>query len=80
MPAERPNVAPVEVDARPVIAAGTVAWLVALVLLATVFHHALQRHHATFWIWSCAIGAGLGAYGYVFAGSHRPRPADDSAG
>jgi len=65
-PAQRPEVAPVEVDSRPVIAAGTIAWLIALVLLATVFHHTLARHHATWWLWSCGIGAVLGGYGYSY--------------
>lgn len=43
--------------------AGLVLWVVAFVLLATVFHHDLQRHHATWWLWSCACGIVLGLYG-----------------
>jgi hypothetical protein len=70
---EKPNVEPVEVDARPVIAVGTGLWLVALILLATVFHQDLVRHHTTWWIWACGVGAVLGGYGYYFAGRHGPR-------
>jgi hypothetical protein len=70
---DRPEVAPVEVDARPVIAAGTGLWLLALLLLGTVFHSALARHHATWWLWACGIGAVLGAYGYYYVSRHVPR-------
>lgn len=70
---ERPDVEPVEVDARPVIAVGTGLWLLALLLLGTVFHHTLARHHATWWLWACGIGAVLGAYGYLFVSRRRPR-------
>ena len=73
----KPNVEPVEIDARPIIAGGTVVWLVALVLLATVFHHDLVRHHATWWLSTCGIGAGLGVYGVYFATTHRPQAAPE---
>jgi membrane protein DedA with SNARE-associated domain len=43
--------------------AGLAVWVVAFVLLATVFHHDLQRHHATWWLWSCPCGIVLGLYG-----------------
>lgn len=73
--AERPTVEALEVDARPMILAGTAAWLVALVVLATVFRDDLQRHHATWWLWSCGIGAVIGLYGLYWASRHPP-PAD----
>jgi hypothetical protein len=43
--------------------AGLVLWVIAFVLLATVFRHDLQRHHATWWLWSCPFGVVLGLYG-----------------
>lgn len=70
--ADRPELEPAEVDARPVIWVGIAVWLIALILLATVFHHALARHHATWWLWSCGIGAAFGLYGVRYAGRHVP--------
>lgn len=64
---QRPEVEPVEVDARPVIAVGTGLWLLALLVLGTAFRHTLQEHHATWWLWACGIGAVLGCYGYYYA-------------
>jgi hypothetical protein len=46
-----------------VAVAGTVAWLVALVVLAVGFRHQLHRHHTEWWLWSCGFGALLGLYG-----------------
>jgi len=48
-------------------------WALALVVLAVFFRHDLQRHHATWWLWSCAIAIGLGLYGLRFALRRRSR-------
>jgi len=58
---------------------GTIAWLVALAVLALFFRHDLLRHHTTWWYWSCGIGVVLGLYGLRFA-HRRRRTADTAAG
>jgi membrane protein DedA with SNARE-associated domain len=52
---------------------GIVLWALALVVLATFFRHDLQRHHATWWLWSCGLGLALGLYGLRFALRRRTR-------
>lgn len=64
---ENEELKPLETNEVAVVVAGMVAWAVALVLLATVFRHDLQRHHATWWLWSCGMGLALGVYGLRFA-------------
>jgi membrane protein DedA with SNARE-associated domain len=46
---------------------GLVLWAVALVVLAVFFRHDLQRHHASWWLWSCGFGLLLGLYGLRFS-------------
>jgi threonine/homoserine/homoserine lactone efflux protein len=58
MEAKEPN--PREVE---VVLVGMVLWLIALVVLVVFFRHDLQRHHATWWYWSCGFGVVLGGYG-----------------
>ena len=65
---EEPNSREVEVAV-----VGIVIWVVAFVLLATVFRHDLQRHHATWWLWSCPCGVILGLYGLRTALRRRNR-------
>ncbi len=52
---------------------GIALWAVALVVLAVFFRHDLQRHHATWWLWSCGLGLALGLYGLRFAHRRRAR-------
>jgi membrane protein DedA with SNARE-associated domain len=52
---------------------GIALWAIALVVLAVFFRHDLQRHHASWWLWSCALGIGLGLYGLRFAYRRRRR-------
>ena len=52
---------------------GTIAWAVALVVLAVFFRHDLHRHHATWWLWACGFGLALGLYGLRFALRRRDR-------
>jgi membrane protein DedA with SNARE-associated domain len=62
-------------DQQEVLAAGVgiALWAVALVVLAVFFRHDLQRHHTTWWIWSCGIGLLLGLYGLRTALRRRNR-------
>jgi hypothetical protein len=69
--ARRPDPEPYEVDERPFVAAGIVAWIVAFVVLAVFFRDDLRRHHAEFWLWSCGIGVVLGLYGLRFVSRRR---------
>ncbi len=52
---------------------GLVLWAIALVLLATVFRPDLQRHHATWWLWSCGLALLVGLYGLNFTRRRRRR-------
>jgi multisubunit Na+/H+ antiporter MnhB subunit len=70
----RPDPPPLDTNDRPVILIGMVVWAVAFVVLIVFFRHDLQRHHATFWLWSCGIGVAMGLYGlYFVATRHRRR-------
>jgi membrane protein DedA with SNARE-associated domain len=55
---KEPNTREVEVTI-----VGIAVWVIAFVLLATVFRHDLQRHHTTWWLWTCPCGIVLGLYG-----------------
>jgi membrane protein DedA with SNARE-associated domain len=50
-------------DEVAVVLVGMLAWAAALVVLAAFFHHDLERHDATWWLWTCVIGLGFGLYG-----------------
>ena len=49
-----------------IVLVGLALWVVALVLLATVFLDDLRRHDATWWLWACVVGIVLGLYGLRF--------------
>jgi hypothetical protein len=70
-PPRRPDPEPFEIDERPFVAAGMVAWVVALIVLAVFFRDDLRRHHAEWWLWSCGIGVALGAYGLRYVSRRR---------
>jgi predicted MFS family arabinose efflux permease len=55
------------------VAVGMALWAIALIVLAVFFRHDLQRHHATWWLWSCGFGLVLGMYGLRFALRRRAR-------
>jgi membrane protein DedA with SNARE-associated domain len=55
------------------VAVGMALWAIALIVLAVFFRHDLQRHHATWWLWSCGFGLVLGLYGLRFALRRRAR-------
>jgi drug/metabolite transporter (DMT)-like permease len=68
----RPDPPPLDTDDRPLVVAGMVLWAVAFVVLVVFFRDDLHRHHASYWIWSCLIGLGLGLYALRFV-SRRQR-------
>lgn len=51
---------------------GTALWAVAFVVLVVFFRHQLSDHDATWWLWACLVGVGLGLYGLRFV-SRRDR-------
>jgi membrane protein DedA with SNARE-associated domain len=53
--------------------AGTILWAVALVVLAVFFRSDLQRHDASWWLWTCALGVLMGLYGIRYALRRRRR-------
>ena len=61
----RPDPEPLATDDRKAVLAGTVVWLVLLVA-ALVGRNALVDAGRTWWIWTCAAGAGLGLLGLAF--------------
>jgi hypothetical protein len=52
---------------------GIIAWGVALVVLVVFFRGDLQRHHTTWWYWTCGLGLALGLYGLRLAIRRRSR-------
>ncbi|MEY2434309.1 MAG: hypothetical protein QOC92_4034 [Acidimicrobiaceae bacterium] len=69
--ARRPDPEPLEVDERPLVLAGIVLWLLALIVLSVFFRDDLRRHHDEWWLWTCGIGIVLGAYGLRFVSRRR---------
>ncbi len=66
-PERRPPPPPLETNEVAIAVTGTIAWAVALVVLAVFFRGDLQRHDATWWLWACGLGVVLGLYGLRFA-------------
>jgi membrane protein DedA with SNARE-associated domain len=52
---------------------GIALWMILLVVLAVFFRHDLQRHHTTWWLWTCVLGPLMGLYGLRFALRRRSR-------
>lgn len=69
----RPDPEPLQTDDRPVVLIGMGLWVVAFVVLAVFFRDELRRHDATWWLWACVVGVGLGLYGLRVAARRRPR-------
>jgi hypothetical protein len=55
------------------VVVGLILWALALVVLAVFFRDDLDRHDASWWLWSCTIGILLGLYGLRVA-LRRRRP------
>jgi len=72
-PKQRPALAPLETDDRPVMWVGMAIWAVAFVVLVVFFRDDLRRHHAEWWLWTCGIGVLFGLYGLRFI-SRRQKP------
>jgi membrane protein DedA with SNARE-associated domain len=49
------------------VGVGMALWALTLIVLAIFFRHDLQRHDATWWLWSCGLGLVLGLYGLRFS-------------
>lgn len=56
---------PLDVDGVGAVATGTVLWLVALLVLLP-FRDRLAEHDASWWLWVCVAGAGLGLLGLPY--------------
>jgi Protein of unknown function (DUF2530) len=72
-PARRPTPEPLETNEVAIAIGGSIAWAIGFAVLAVFFRGDLQRHHATWWLWACALGVGLGLYGLRFALRRRSR-------
>ena len=62
----RPDPEPVEVNETRIVAIGVVLWAAAFVVLVVFFRGYLRDHDATWWLWACLVGIGLGLYGLRF--------------
>jgi hypothetical protein len=60
------DVEPLDEDGVGAVAAGTVAWLIAFVVLWVFFRDELVAHDAQWWLLVCLVGAGLGLLGLVY--------------
>jgi hypothetical protein len=64
---------PLDVDAVAVVTAGTVLWAVAGLALLAFGRSWLADHDSTWWLWTCAAGAGLGALGAWYCRRRRDK-------
>ncbi len=55
---------PLEGNDQVITAAGTIAWAIALVVLLVLRHRIPASSH--WWIWTCAVGLGLGLFGLIY--------------
>ena len=58
------------VDARRIVAIGTVAWFAAFLVLLP-FWSWLRSHDDLLWLWTCLCGTLLGLVGLVLIRKHR---------
>lgn len=61
------DVEPLDADGVGALTVGTVAWLVALVVLYGFFRDDLQEHGTQWWLTVCVVGAALGIPGRWYA-------------
>lgn len=61
---------PVQMNARRIVAVGTVIWFVAFVALLP-FYGWLGRHGHHIWLWTCLAGWILGVLGWSIMRRHR---------
>ncbi len=69
----RPAPEPLDVDAVRVVTAGTVLWAVAGLVLLVFAREWLADTDRTWWLWTCAAGAGLGVLGVWYCRRRRDR-------
>lgn len=55
-----------DADGVTAVALGTVCWAIAGVVLAVFFRDALADAGASWWLWVCAVGTGLGLIGLPY--------------
>ena len=60
----------VQINARRIVAAGTLLWFVAFVVLLP-FWGWLGRHDHRIWLWTCLAGWLLGIVGWLIMNRHR---------
>lgn len=53
-----------DIDESKVIAVGSAAWLIALVVCLACYGK-LEEHDREWWVWVCAGGLGLGLWGWL---------------
>ena len=75
----RPDPAPARADARKAVLAGTVSWLVALVV-TLVFRAQLEAAGLGWLVWACVTGVVLGLVGLVVVQVIRRRIARQETG
>jgi hypothetical protein len=63
-PARRPDPPPLEIDESKVIAIGSAAWVISLIVML-IFYGKLEDNDREWWIWTAVAGLGLGLWGWV---------------
>lgn len=63
-PPRRPDPPPLEIDESKVIAVGSAAWVLALVVML-ICYGKLEDNDREWWIWTAVAGLGLGCWGWV---------------
>lgn len=61
-----PAIRPVDADGVAAVALGTAAWAVAGLVLLVFFRDDLDANGSSWWLWVCAVGAGLGLLGLPY--------------
>jgi len=67
-----------QTDAVVPVTVGTVVWGVALVV-TLLLRDRLAEHGTQWWVWTCAVGFGLGLFGCWWVRRRRARLASDAA-
>ena len=62
-----PALKPVDADGVAAAVTGTIAWVVGGLVLWLGFGTRLAATGASWWLWVCAVGAGLGLIGVAYA-------------
>jgi hypothetical protein len=62
---------PVDADGVSAVALGTVGWAIAFVVLVVFFRSDLAAADASWWIWVCLVGMGLGLVGLWYVTRRR---------